>query len=93
MPKFDSPPWYIAAAIGSTLIIIDAVLSLILKFEEPFFPWQAGRIFRLLVGIALDVHVLDLLINGKEAQGRIPGLRDKWGEKKVTTEKTQKPGR
>jgi hypothetical protein len=46
---------YLWPTIG-LLLVVDAVGSIIVQWEDSFFPFQVGRIFRVVVGIALAVQ-------------------------------------
>jgi diacylglycerol kinase len=65
LPKFETPFWLSMGIIFGIVLIIDAVWSMVYSYQ-PFFPFQVGRIFRVVLGFVLAVHSIDILIYRKK---------------------------
>lgn len=64
-PKFETPFWLWMGIIFGIILIIDAVWSMVYSYQ-PFFPFQIGRIFRIILGLVLAIHSIDILIYRKK---------------------------
>lgn len=65
LPKFETPFWLSMGIVFGIILIIDAVWSMVYSYQ-PFFPFQVGRIFRIVLGLVLAVHSVDILIYRKK---------------------------
>lgn len=60
LPKFESKFWLSLGIIFGVVLVIDAVWSMVYSYQ-PFFPFQVGRIFRIVLGLVLAVHSIDII--------------------------------
>jgi polyferredoxin len=57
--RFESPFWHIIGILIGLTLVADGIWSIIVQFNEPFFPFQAGRILRTIIGLALTGYFVN----------------------------------
>jgi hypothetical protein len=61
LPKFDSAPWLVLGTVLSFLLTGLNVWALIGQSNDPFLPYQLGKLLGALIGTVLGIHCLDMI--------------------------------
>jgi hypothetical protein len=66
LPKFDTAGWLSAGIFFNLAMFGINLWALIVKWHELFFPFQAGKLLGMAVGLALAIHCVDMVVYYKK---------------------------